>query len=73
MSGNWTFLAEYPTLIEADYAAARLRDVGLHVLTNSPAAGLFGAGFSGAVIQGVRLMVPAAELERARDALDLPA
>ena len=68
---NWVLLSEYPSVMEAEFAAARVRDAGLHVLTNSPAPGLFGAGFSGQVIQGVRLLVPAEELEKARTALDL--
>jgi hypothetical protein len=67
------FLAEFPSTVEAEFAAARLRDAGLHVMTNSPAAGVFGAGFAGPVVQGVRLLVPAAEIDRARLALDLPA
>jgi hypothetical protein len=71
MAKNWVPLAEYASTLEADYAAARLRDAGLHVLTNSPAPGVFGPGFSGSIIQGVRLLVPAAELELARQALDL--
>ena len=71
MAKNWVPLAEYASTLEADFAAARLRDAGLHVLTNSPAPGVFGPGFSGSVIQGVRLLVPAAELELARQALDL--
>jgi hypothetical protein len=68
---NWVLLSEYSSVLEAEFAAARVRDAGLHVLTNSPAAGIFGAGFGGQVIQGVRLLVPAAELDKARLALDL--
>ncbi|MGH7460163.1 MAG: hypothetical protein ACREMA_03925 [Longimicrobiales bacterium] len=70
---NWVLLAEYASTFEAELAAARLRDAGLHVLTNSPATGLFGPGFSGPIVQGVRVLVPSEELERARDALDLTA
>jgi hypothetical protein len=54
-------------------AAARLRDAGLHVMTNSPAAGVFGPGFVGSVVQGVRMLVPRDELDRARLTLDLSA
>ncbi len=68
---KWVLLAEYGSTFEAEMAAVRLRDAGLHVLTNSPAPGLFGPGFSGPVVQGVRVLVPAEELERARIALDL--
>ena len=68
---KWVLLSEYSSVLEAEFAAARVRDAGLHVLTNSPAAGLFGAGFSGQVVQGVRLLVPTEELEQARTALDL--
>ena len=71
MSSNWILLTEFGSIIEAEFAAARLRDAGLHVMTNSPAAGMFGAGFSGALLQGVRLLVPAGELDAARAALDL--
>jgi alpha-D-ribose 1-methylphosphonate 5-triphosphate diphosphatase PhnM len=71
MAKNWILLHEYPSTVEADLAAARLRDAGLHVLTNSPITGVFGPGFSGQVAQGVRLLVPAEELHQARHALDL--
>jgi hypothetical protein len=71
MARNWVPLAEYASTLEADFAAARLRDAGLHVLTNSPAPGVFGPGFSGRMVQGVRLLVPASELEQARAELDL--
>ncbi|MGH7468524.1 MAG: hypothetical protein ACRENP_11240 [Longimicrobiales bacterium] len=70
---NWVLLAEYASTLEAEMAAARLRDAGLHVLTNSPAPGVFGPGFSGSVVQGVRVLVPREELARARLALDLTA
>ena len=68
---NWVLLAEYPSTLEAEIAAARLRDAGLHVLTNSPATGVFGPGFAGTVVQGVRLLVPADEFDQARTALDM--
>lgn len=71
MAKNWILLHEYPSTVEADMAAARLRDAGLHVLTNSPVTGVFGPGYSGPVMQGVRLLVPAHELNQARQALDL--
>ena len=73
MNRKWICLTEFASTLEAEFAAARLRDAGLHVMTNSPAAGVFGAGFSGNVLQGVRLLVPSDELDRAREALDLPA
>jgi hypothetical protein len=71
MAKNWVLLNEYPSALEAEMAAARLRDAGLHVLTNNPVTGVFGPGFAGSVAQGVRLLVPAEELTQARDALDL--
>jgi hypothetical protein len=71
MMKNWVLLAEYASTVEAEIAAARLRDAGLHVLTNSPAPGVFGPGYSGSVVQGVRVLVPAEELEQARHTLDL--
>ena len=72
MANKWIVLSEFPSTAEAELAAARLRDVGLHVMMNSAAPGLFGGGFSGMVIHGVRLLVPAAEVDRAKAALDLP-
>ena len=68
---NWVLLAEYASTLEAEMAAARLRDAGLHVLTNSPAPGVFGPGYAGTVVTGVRMFVPADEVDRARDALDI--
>lgn len=71
MNNKWIVLTEFPSTVEAELAASRLRDAGLHVMTNSQAPGLFGGGFSGMVAQGVRLLVPAAEADRAKHALDL--
>ena len=71
MANQWIVLTEFPSTIEAELAASRLRDAGLHVMTNSPAPGMFGGGYSGVVVQGVRLLVPAAEADRAKMALDL--
>ena len=73
MPNKWLVLTEFPSTVEAELAAARLRDVGLHVMLNSPASGLFGGGFSGMVVQGVKLLVPASELDQAKAALDLSA
>lgn len=73
MNRKWVCLSEFASTVEAEFAAARLRDAGLHVMTNSAAPGVFGAGFSGTVVTGVRLLVPTDELDRARATLELPA
>ena len=74
MMKNWVLLAEYASTLEAEMAAARLRDAGLHVLTNSPASGVYSDPATPVpCITGVRMFVPADELESARLALDISA
>jgi hypothetical protein len=63
---DWMTLATYATMFEAELAKAALDSANIPALIRSHgAAGLFGAGFQGAVPGGVAVLVPAADLDRA--------
>ncbi len=58
-------LRNFGTSMEADLYAEVLRENGIGVLLQGPQAGMFGAGFSGASVQGVTLLVAEADAARA--------
>lgn len=62
---NFVALHNFPTLVEAEMNAELLRAAGITPLLQGPQSGMFGAGFSGMSVQGVTLLVPADDLERA--------
>ena len=62
----WTKLASFKTGLEADLAVATLESAGIPcVVHGHNRAGLFGAGFQGAVPGGVEVWVPRDALEEA--------
>lgn len=74
MSPEWTGIAEYDTLVEAELAGGRLESADIPFLIDQhDAVGLFGPGHSGASTRGVTLKVPAALAADARARLDLDA
>ena len=69
---KWAVVAEYGALYEAEFAGSRLDSVGLTwVIDSQDSVGVFGPGFAGASVRGVRLLVPEDQLDLARRALDL--
>lgn len=60
-------VGNYSTRAEAEIYAEVLRENGITVILQGPQAGMFGGGFSGFSVQGVTLMVPEAEAERAAE------
>lgn len=63
---DWTVVAKYPTVFDAERAKATLESERIDAMIQShEATGVFGPGFQGPVMSGVSLLVPVAELERA--------
>lgn len=74
MSSDWTSIASYSTLIEAELAGGRLESADIPFLIDQhDAVGLFGPGHSGASMRGITLNVPPDLAEEARVELDLDA
>jgi hypothetical protein len=60
-------LQNFSTAAEAELNAEILREAGIAAILQGPQQGIFGAGFSGLSIQGVTIMVPASEFDRAAE------
>jgi hypothetical protein len=58
-------IRNYQTDVEAEMYAQILRDAGIAVLLQGPQPGFFGAGFSGASVHGVTLLVAEDVVEEA--------
>lgn len=58
-------IQNYQTASEAEMCAAILREAGIAAILQGPQAGIFGAGFIGASVEGVTLLVPEDQLENA--------
>ncbi|MFO7260516.1 MAG: DUF2007 domain-containing protein [bacterium] len=68
---DWVKLRNYASRAEADFHAGLLRGEGIPVLLQGPDIGIFGGGFGGMSVQGVTLLVPAADLDHALEVLGL--
>ena len=69
---KWIKIASYGAVYEAELAAKRLEVAGIPSrLNKGGAVGIFGAGFQGKTPRSVEVLVPSAEIEAAREALDL--
>jgi hypothetical protein len=68
---DWVELATFSTGFEADLAQQSLTEAEIPCLLSGNQAGLFGAGFKGPVIGGVKLYVPSSAMDAARDVLEL--
>ena len=67
---EWVTAATYASGFEADLAVASLEAVGVPARARSnDIVGIFGPGFGGPTARGVDVLVPAAALDVARDAL----
>jgi hypothetical protein len=54
----WVVVAEYGAVLEADFAAATLEEAGIPARVTGAHLGIFGAGYQGYSMFGVRVMVP---------------
>lgn len=67
---GWAVVATYAQVYEAEIAKAFLEDAGIPAQVLGEHVGVFGPGWSGMAIRGVRLVVPATALEEARGVLE---
>ncbi len=67
---QWVRLTECATGFEADLLRTALEEAEIPVILRSPQIGIFGAGFSGPVIGGIELHVPASAIDRAREIME---
>jgi len=69
---DWTEIARFGSLVEAELAGGRLESVDIpFFIDQRDAVGMFGPGHSGSSIRGVTLRVPLDFADDARVALDL--
>ncbi len=67
---GWVLLRSYASSMEASVDLACLEAEGVPTLVKGQEPGIFGPGFSGLTPHGVRVYVPAAAIEDARDLID---
>ena len=70
-AATWATLTTFGSGLEADLARQTLDAEGIPALVRGDHVGIFGAGFQGTLASGVELLVPAPELDRARELLGL--
>jgi len=66
----WVVVAEFGAVLEADFAAATLEEAGIPARVTGAHLGVFGAGYQGYSMFGVRVMVPWHREDDARHVLD---
>ena len=66
----WVVAAEFGAVLEADFAAATLEEAGIPARVTGAHLGVFGAGYQGPSMFGVRVMVPWHREDDARHVLD---
>jgi hypothetical protein len=70
---RWAVLTNFASGLEADMAVEQLRGLGVPAQARgNDIVGIFGMGFQGATARGVDVIVPDAQLARARTILGLP-
>ena len=57
-SEPWVVVAEFGAVLEADFAAATLQEAGIPARVTGAHLGIFGAGYQGYSMHGVKVMVP---------------
>lgn len=66
----WVVVAEFGAVLEADFAAATLEEAGIPARVTGAHLGIFGAGYQGYSMFGVRVMVPWHREDDARNVLE---
>jgi hypothetical protein len=66
----WVVVAEFGAVLEADFAAATLEEAGIPARVSGAHLGVFGAGYQGYSMFGVRVMVPWHREDDARHVLE---
>jgi hypothetical protein len=70
MNEGWVLLRSYASSIEASLDLASLEAEGVPTLVKGQEPGIFGPGFSGLTPHGIRVYVPAAAIDDARDLIE---
>jgi hypothetical protein len=66
---NWAVVATFAQVYEAEIAKAILESAGIPAQVLGEHVGVFGPGWSGMAIRGVRLVVPSTMLDDANEVL----
>ncbi len=64
---EWVLLSEFGSGLEADLVAGALEAEGVLMIRTRPEAGIFGGGYDGPSIKGIRIFVARRDLDRAKD------
>ncbi len=67
---NWAVVAVFAAVYEAEMAAEMLKQAGIQAITRAESSGIFGAGYSGTVTGGARVLVPDDQADKARELLE---
>lgn len=65
----WEAAATFGTVLEAEFAAATLQEAGIPARVHGAHVGIWGAGYQGPSMYGVRVVVPRMRLEEAKTLL----
>ena len=65
----WEVAATFGTVLEAEFAAATLQEAGIPARVHGAHVGIWGAGYQGPSMYGVRVVVPRLRLEEAKTLL----
>jgi hypothetical protein len=66
----WEVVATFGTVLDAEFAAATLQEAGIPAQVHGAHVGIWGAGYQGPSMYGVRLAVPHHRADDARALLD---
>jgi hypothetical protein len=70
MTDGWSVVATYAHVYEAEMARAQLENSGIPAQVLGEHIGVFGPGWAGMAIRGVRVAVPSSALDAARGVLE---
>lgn len=69
-SPHWALLRECATVFEAELLRSTLEEAEIPVFVQGQQPGIFGAGFQGAIVSGVQVLVPSTVLDEAREIIE---
>jgi hypothetical protein len=67
---GWDVVATFGTVLEAEFAAATLEEAGIPARVHGAHLGIWGAGYQGPSMYGVRVVVPHHRADDARTLID---
>lgn len=66
----WEVVAEFGTVLDAEFAAATLQEAGIPARVHGAHLGIWGAGYQGPSMYGARVAVPRHRVDEARALLE---